>query len=252
MSCKASSVMLDMKPAHAADAHVAGVRGGPPPPPPPPPLPLPQGAEPTADRHMPPALSYWQQPTAVHSDGLSPLFSQVSSPVWASSPQEDISPIFIIAPRHELSDRGVRAEVRPQSEAALRKTYGPVHEARPVDMSCKASSVTLAIKPAQASNAHVAAVRGFSASSPSSPQEDISPILVTAPMHVLSDSGVRAEVRPHALNVERNEWVNDSAVREDPNEASFPVHVAKPVTMSATIESEALAALAMHALAEHV
>ena len=59
-------------------------------------------------------------------------------------------------------------------------------------------------------------------------------------------------VRPHALNVERNDWVNDSAVRKDTNEAYAPVHVAKPVTMSATIESEALAALAMHALAEHV
>ena len=63
---------------------------------------------------------------------------------------------------------------------------------------------------------------------------------------------MRAEVRPHALNVERNDWVNVSAVREDPNETSSPLHVAKPVTMSATIESEALAALAMHALAEHV
>eukprot|EP00964_Phaeocystis_antarctica_P064526 scaffold38824_cov76-Phaeocystis_antarctica.AAC.1 len=62
---------------------------------------------------------------------------------------------------------------------------------------------------------------------PSLPQEDISPILVTAPMHVLSDSGLRAVVRPHALNVERNEWVNVSAVRT-PYEAYAPVHVAKP------------------------
>eukprot|EP00964_Phaeocystis_antarctica_P042363 scaffold24277_cov73-Phaeocystis_antarctica.AAC.2 len=79
-------------------------------------------------------------------------------------------------------------------------------------MFCKASSVTLAMKLAHAPEAHVAAVRGLSASSPSSPHEDISPILVIAPMHVLSDSGVSAEIRPHALNVERNEWVNDSAV----------------------------------------
>eukprot|EP00964_Phaeocystis_antarctica_P016108 scaffold8918_cov59-Phaeocystis_antarctica.AAC.1 len=71
-------------------------------------------------------------------------------------------------------------------------------------------------------------------------------------MHVLSDSGLRAVVRPHALNVERNVRVNVSAVREVPYEAYAPVHVANPVTMSATIESEALAALAMHALAEHV
>ena len=122
MSCRASSVMLNMKPTHASDAHVAGVRGGPSPPPPlPPPLPLLQGAEPTADQLWPPALSYWQQPTAVHSDGPSPLFSQVSSPVWAFLPhEEDISPILVAAPRHELSDSGVRAEVRPQSEAALR------------------------------------------------------------------------------------------------------------------------------------
>ena len=63
---------------------------------------------------------------------------------------------------------------------------------------------------------------------------------------------MRAEVRPHALNVERNDWVNVSAVKEDPYEAYAPVHVAKPVAISATIVSEALAALAMHALAEHV
>jgi|TARA_B100000780_G_scaffold216280_1_gene155649 hypothetical protein len=38
----------------------------------------------------------------------------------------------------------------------------------------------------------------------------------------------------------------------DPNEANIPVHVAKPVAMSTIIASEALAALVMHALAEHV
>ena len=73
---------------------------------------------------------------------------------------------------------------------------------------------------------------------------------------------MRAEVRPHALNVERNVWVNDSAVKRGPYQfgckevylylAYAPVHVAKPVIVSATIVSEALAALAMHALAEHV
>ena len=79
---------------------------------------------------------------------------------------------------------------------------------------------------------------------------------------MVSAGGVRAEVRPHRLNVERNAWVNMSAVKEDKYtrerltgssaEAYAPVHAAKPVIMSATIVSEALAALAMHALVEHV
>ena len=74
--------------------------------------------------------------------------------------------------------------------------------------------------------------------------------------------GVRAVARPHALNVERNAWVNMSAVKEDKYtrerltgssaEAYAPVHAAKPVIISATIVSEALAALAMHAPAEHL
>eukprot|EP00964_Phaeocystis_antarctica_P123653 scaffold87338_cov60-Phaeocystis_antarctica.AAC.1 len=75
--------------------------------------------------------------------------------------------------------------------------------------------------------------------------------LEKAPWQVVSAGGVRAEFRPHALNVSRNDWVNASAVKKDPNEAYAPVHVAKPVIMSATIVSEALAALAMQALAEH-
>eukprot|EP00964_Phaeocystis_antarctica_P061791 scaffold36955_cov69-Phaeocystis_antarctica.AAC.5 len=58
------------------------------------------------------------------------------------------------------------------------------------------------MKPTHASEAHVAAVRGLSASSSSSssslPHEDISPILIIAPTHVLSETGVRAEARPHS------------------------------------------------------
>eukprot|EP00964_Phaeocystis_antarctica_P061790 scaffold36955_cov69-Phaeocystis_antarctica.AAC.4 len=69
----------------------------------------------------------------------------------------------------------------------------------PVETSCKASSVMLDTKPTHASDAHVAGVRGvpsLSSSSSSLPHEDISPILVIAPTHVLSETGVRAVVRP--------------------------------------------------------
>ena len=59
-----------------------------------------------------------------------------------------------------------------------------MHVAKPVDMSCTASSVMLAMKAAHAADAHVAGVRGLSSSFP---QEDISPILDIAPAHVLSD-----------------------------------------------------------------
>ena len=54
-------------------------------------------------------------------------------------------------------------------------------------MSCKTSSVTLAMVPTHASEAHVAVVRGVPPPL-SSPHEDSSPNLAIAPMHVLSDS----------------------------------------------------------------
>ena len=60
-----------------------------------------------------------------------------------------------------------------------------MHEAKPVDMSSKASSVMLETKPAHASEAHVAVVRGVPPPLPS-PHEDSSPNLAIAPMHVLS------------------------------------------------------------------
>eukprot|EP00964_Phaeocystis_antarctica_P056463 scaffold33297_cov53-Phaeocystis_antarctica.AAC.2 len=93
------------------------------------------------------------------------------------------------------------------------------HEAMPVVMSWKNSSVMLVTMPTHASDAHVAVVRGLSLTPSSlsvalssdsarlrprpwlsgSPHEDISsPILEVAPPHVLSENGVRAEVRPHS------------------------------------------------------
>ena len=75
-----------------------------------------------------------------------------------------------------------------------------MHVAKPVDMSCTASSVMLAMKHTQAADAHVAGVRGLSSLFP---QEDISPILDIAPAHVLSESGESAEDRPQSEAISR-------------------------------------------------
>ena len=58
-----------------------------------------------------------------------------------------------------------------------------------MDISCTASTVTLAMKPTHASDAQVAAVRGCSGSSLSPHEEDISPNFESAPRHVLSCNG---------------------------------------------------------------
>eukprot|EP00964_Phaeocystis_antarctica_P061792 scaffold36955_cov69-Phaeocystis_antarctica.AAC.6 len=176
-SCKAASVMLDTKPTHASDAHVAGVRG------------------------------------VLSSLSTSLSSSSSSSP---PPPHPPHSTTFKYAPTHVLSGSGVRAVARPQSEAALRTIHmrwSPVkpisagHEAMPVVMSCNASSVMLDMKPTHVSDAHVAGVRGVLSSSLSSSsssssslphEENSSPILEYAPSHVLGEAGVRTEVRSHS------------------------------------------------------